>query len=152
MKSAEFKDSADFTNYKYYKDEVVDQSATPDVDLDVTTRIILYVSKGPKETTEPTTKPTTEPTTKPTTEPTTKPTETTAPAERTITVDIPLVAQDTAYDLSVFYKGVEILTLEIQPDTKVISVSLTGSGKQNYDLYRDGKWIGTHTVDFAKNG
>jgi len=136
------------------KDEVVEQSATAGEDLDVTTKIILSVSKGPKATTEATTEPTTEPTTKPTTEPTTKPTEepTEPEKESTKNVNIPLEAQTEAYDLSIFCDGNEVITLEIEPETKTVTVSLTGKGRQTYDLYRDGTWIGSHTVDFSKNG
>jgi hypothetical protein len=39
--------------------------------------------------------------------------------------------------------------VEVAPDTAVVTVTLTGNGIQVYDLYIDGEYYATETVDFA---
>jgi hypothetical protein len=39
----------------------------------------------------------------------------------------------------------------VAPDTAEVTVSLTGNGTQSYDLYIDGEFYATETVDFESN-
>ena len=39
----------------------------------------------------------------------------------------------------------------VAPDTAEVTVSLTGNGTQSYDLYIDGEFYVTETVDFESN-
>ncbi len=148
------------------KDVVVDQSVVDGTVLDVTTRIILKVSSGPQETTEPSTAPTeesTEPTqgtTEPTeTTPTEEPTEPTSGTTDPKTVTIPWVFalpsdRTEAYNLEIKYNNGSATALRqrIEPDQTSITVQLTGTGVQPYEVYIDGALYQTVNVDFANNG
>ena len=145
------------------KDEVVEQSVAFNTEIDVTAKIVLSVSKGPKETTPPTEKPTeppTEPTTEPTeateatevteateaTEPTTEPT---AAAETTKVVQISLPEREEAYVLSLFCDGQMVReATQINPGTKQIEVALTGSGTKEYVIKINGEYYQSFKVDF----
>ena len=128
------------------KDEVVYQSVARNTEVDLTTRIVLSVSRGPEET-EETEKPTEEPT-----EATTEPTEGTAePIETTKTVRIMLPDHDEPYILGVYQNGQAVRESEqITPGTTYLEITLTGSGLQTYDVYVDGQKYQTIEVDFDK--
>ena len=68
--------SFDYVDSDREKDEVIGQSVTKFTEVDITTAIVLTVSKGPEETTRETAEPTTKPT---------EPTESTAPSEEETT-------------------------------------------------------------------
>ena len=75
-------DALKLTNYRYEyvdsdreEDEVVSQSVNKFTEVDITTEIVLKVSRGPEETTQETTKETTAPTTEPEKNPTEESTE-----------------------------------------------------------------------------
>lgn len=126
------------------KDEVVEQSIAKGTEVDLTTKIVLSVSNGPKETTEA---PTTE---EPTEAPTEETTEaTTAPTEKTKVVTIMLENREEAYILSLYHNGQEIReSTTIQPGTQSIEVELTGTGIQTYEVYINGEKYQTIEVDF----
>ena len=146
-------------------DEVVEQSVVFNTEIEGTAKIVLSVSKGPKETTPPTEKPTeppTEPTTEPTeateateatdatdaTEPTTAPT---AAAETTKVVQISLPEREEAYVLSLFCDGQMVReATQINPGTKQIEVALTGSGIKKYEIKINGEDDQSFEVDFTK--
>ena len=103
--------------------EVVYQSIAQGTEIDVTTKIILRLSKGPKET-----------------EPPTEPKEET-PVDKSVTkkVTIRLPASDTAWELSIYRGGKPIREpILIQAGTTEITLELTGTGTQTYILYKDG--------------
>ena len=55
-----------------------------------------------------------------------------------------------AYVLSIFYKGKEVMeSREIAPGTTKISVKLSGTGKQTYDLYINDKFHNAQEVNFG---
>ena len=104
--------------------------------IDITTSIVLTVSKG-EEPTEP---------------PTTQPPETTQAPEVTKTVKVSLPADRTeAYKLTIMLgSGVTVLDdYEIKPGTDSISVQMTGSGVMYYEIYIDGEYVGSEKVDFS---
>ncbi len=148
------------------RDEVVKQSATKYVQIDVTTHIILYVSKGPAETKdnptrdttpEPSTEEPTEESTEAATEESTAPEETTeasepessAPAEVTKIVPIPLPEREEAYLVSLYYNGQVIReATQILPGTVSIRVELTGSGTQTFQIWINGSYYSSYDVVF----
>ena len=116
----------DFTNVEeeyVYSDrpenEVLYQSIAQGTKIDVKTRIVLRVSKGP-EPTEPTQQPTEEP-----------------KVTRTVTISLPV--KDADYQLTIYYEGKPVREPMIIPaGTSQITVELTGSGARTYVLYIDG--------------
>ena len=116
------------------KNQVIDQSVSDGMELDVNTRIVLTVSTGPAET-EP---------------------EETEPKTVTRQVDIPLPEMEESYILGLFLNGKPVReSLTIQPGTKTLTVELTGAGVQIYALYMNGEPMdepyGTYEVDFGTN-
>ena len=128
------------------KDDVVDINVTIGDDIDVTTKIILYISEGPVET-KPTEKPT---------DPPAPPQDTTAPSgEPTVTKRVTILppARDEAYTLGIMFNGVWIVSdRTIEPGADGFEVTLAGSGKQSYDIYIDGTKYGSEEVDFTTDG
>ena len=124
------------------KDVVVDQSVAKDTELDVTTKIILKVSKGPKET-----------------EATSQPTEsgeatsgTTEPQERTLPVTITLPIREEAYVVTLYSNGQIVKeATQIMPGTESISFQLTGTGIQTYDLYINDVFYNSYEVNFNED-
>ncbi len=160
-------DDLDFSNVepKYVesdepKDDVVDQSVDPYTEIDLTKKVILYISKGPEPTepsteppaTKPPTEPPTEAPTEETTEPTQEPTEPpTEAVEKTKTVTIQLPERENAYTLTLYYKGQAVREpSQILPGTTSVSVELTGSGIQIFDVYINGEKYQSIEVDFSK--
>ena len=124
------------------KGVVVYQSQKHNEEIDVTTEILLEISEGPEET-EPTTQPTEAPTTPPTEAPTQPPLVST-------NVVFQLPVRDVMYVMTVYQGGVEVVgATQIQPGTSSYSVTLTGIGTQNYDVYVDGFPYNTQTVEFS---
>ena len=121
------------------KDEVVDQSVKRDTLLDLTTPIVLSVSKGPAET-EPSTE-----------EPTEEPTEaTTEPQEKTRVVTITLPERSEAYILDLLQNGNQVReSQQIMPGTESVSVELTGVGLQRYAVYINNELYRYIEVDFT---
>ena len=119
------------------KNEVIYQSVAKDTDTDVTSEIIIQYSEGPKET-EP-------------------PVQETSPAtvpEETESFSVPLEVPDrqVEYRLEVCLKGsTEVVASKlVPPGTTQTYVDLSGTGTQEYDLYIDGAYLRTQTVEFTK--
>ena len=103
------------------ENEVLHQSIAQGTEIDVNTRIVLRVSKGP-EPEEETTLPTEEP-------------------DRSVTkeVKIQLPESDVAYELTIWLDGKQVREpIIIQPGVTEIKVELTGVGRQTYILKKDG--------------
>ena len=115
------------------KGEVIHQSVAKNEEIDVTTQIVLQVSKGPEETTAPTQ------------------TEAHDPKEPvTIGVQFSLPEKDSAYILSIFLDGKEVIeSQEIQPGTSSFVCNLTGTGTLKYDVYIDGEYYESKEVTFS---
>ena len=132
------------------KGEVVGQSVEKYEKIDVTTLIILDVSTGvpeiPTDPSEPTGGDSTEPTEPQPTEP-----EPTQPDDGTVTLDYVFVvpSRTESYELGIMLDGEWFLeSMTIQPGATTAQVRLTGTGTQNYDLYIDGVYYATETVEF----
>ena len=103
------------------ENEVLHQSISQGTEIDVNTKIILRVSKGP-EPTEEVTVPTEEP-------------------DRSVTktVKILLPEYEKAYELTIWLDGKQVREpIVIQPGVTEIEVELTGVGRQTYILKKDG--------------
>ena len=129
-----------FTNVTYErvesnepKNEVVAQPYKKGTDLDVTTKIVLSISKGPKET-----------------EPTEKPTE--APKRevtKNVTIELPSDRTED-YVVSVHYAGRTVVEdRQVTAGTTSIQVTLTGAGTQHYDIYINNTYYKTVKVEFS---
>ena len=145
------------------KDVVVEQSVVEGTLLDVTTRIVIKISSGPKETTEPAYTPT-ETTSEPTvdetegstsgTEDVTEPGEdTTEPVPVTIDYAFAVPDRDEGYSLEIKYSGGAIAWRgSIEPGQTSVSVKLQGTGVQTIELYIDGALYRTESVKFSDDG
>jgi len=125
-----------FTNVTYEskdsnepKNEVIEQPFKRGTEVDVTTRIVLTVSRGPKETEEPTE----------------------APAEdvtRKVTIELPTDRTED-YVVSIHYAGKTVVDDQnVKAGTASIDVTLTGSGTQHYDVYINDSYYKTVKVEF----
>ncbi len=125
-------------------DEVLKQSIAK-VEADVTTEIVLTVSNGPEETTETTTE---KPTEKPT-DPSQTPEKPPEPQEVTKSVSIPLPQREEAYLMSLRLNGSEVReSTQILPGKTSITVDLTGSGVQIYEVYINDEFYRNVEVKF----
>ena len=116
--------------------------------VDVTTKIILDVSTGvsqmPIEPSDPS-------------EPadTTKPTETpptTPDGMQTLEYAFIIPSRTESYQLSIKAGGEWLLeNMTIQPGANSVRIMLTGSGTQMYELYINGVYYTTETVEFDPN-
>ena len=99
--------------------------------VDVTTTIILTISKGPKPTEPPAT---------------TQPTE---PPEvtKSITIALPTDRTET-YNLAIEFEEEMVVNVDLTPDTATYEFSLTGRGSGEFSIYIDGELLRTETVNF----
>ena len=145
------------------KDVVVDQSVVEGTLLDVTARIVIKISSGPKETTEPTytpTESTPEPTVDETEAPTSGTEESTEPSgdsaePKPVTIDYAFAVpdRDEGYSLEIKYSGGAIAWRgSIEPGQTSVSVKLQGIGVQAIELYIDGALYKTESVKFSDDG
>ena len=99
--------------------------------VDVTTRIILTLSKGPEPTEPPAT---------------TKPTE--APeVTKSITIALP-TDKTEEYNLAIEFDEEMVVNVDLSPDTATYEFTLTGRGTGEYAIYIDGVLLRTETVNF----
>ena len=113
------------------ENEVLYQSVTQGTELDVNTKIILRVSKGP-EITEP---------------------ETQEP-DRSVTkiVKIKLPNSEQAYQLEIYLNGKPVREpITVKAGETEIEVELTGTGRQTYRLYWDGQQMPEPYDEFEVN-
>ena len=132
------------------KGEVVGQSVAKYEKIDVTTLIILDVSTGvpemPPDPSEPT-----DPGTTDTTQPQPTDPEPSQPDDGMVTLDYIFVvpSRTESYVLGIMLDGEWFLEgMTIQPGATTALVKLTGTGTQSYDLYIDGVYYATETVEF----
>ena len=105
--------------------------------VDVTTRIILTLSLGPKPTEPPATSKPTEP-----------PVVTQAP-EVTKNIVIALPSDRTeAYNLAIEFEEEMVVNVDLTPDTATYEFELTGRGSGEYAIYIDGELLRTEQVNF----
>ena len=140
-----------FTNIKYEavesneaKDSVVKQSVPEGFVIEVTAEITLEYSKGPKETTAPTTS-----------DPTTAAPTTGADMEVTMPYKLILpTGMSEPYSLMLKKNGVDVMpeAYVAQPTETSLVVELTGTGVQTYQLYVNGEYHSEIKVDFIPYG
>ena len=100
--------------------------------VDVTTTIILTISKGPKSTEPPATS---------------KPAE---PTEVTKVINIALPTDRTEpYNLSIWFEEEMVVHEQLSPDTATYEFSLTGSGTGTFEIWIDDELLRTEKVDFG---
>ena len=130
-----------FTNVRYEptessrpENEVVYQSVTKNENVDVSTEVIVQYSTGVAETVPQQPSPTGS--------------EATAPP---FSVSWVVPERDVEYRLDVCLGGTsEVLFSKlIPPGAKTVLLDLSGSGVVYYDLYIDGEFVETKTVDFT---
>ncbi len=128
--------SIEYVDSNEPKDTVVSQSHEKNVEIDINTKITLEVSKGPKI--EPSTP--------------SNPSEPTYP-EGTESVVLALPEDYmNDYTLEIRNNGQVVGTYPIKAGTASITVSLTGSGKQTYELWIGNAMFSSQEVDFTANG
>ena len=114
--------------------KVCDVSIAAGVRVDVSTTIVLTVSKGPKPTEPPAT---------------TAPTKPTEAPEVTKSITIALPSDLTAeYNLSIVFEGEMVINVDLTPDTATYEFELTGRGSGEYSILIDGVLLRTETVNF----
>ena len=125
------------------KDQVVTQSVQKNTEIDVTSEILLQVSRGPKET-EPETEAGEE-------------TEATEDSGKTeiVSIAFSLPQRKEVCVLSIYRvegdERIEVIEAqEISPGTASFFLDLTGTGTQIYEVYIDGELYRTQTVEFTK--
>ena len=134
------------------KNEVIKQPYAEGTKVDITEKIVLSVSKGPKPT-EPPEKETEKPAEKPTDPPAKEPEPTEAPVipevTKTVTIDLP-GDRDADYVLGLYRNGKAVLEeTVITAGTGSIDVTLTGAGTVYYDMYIDNSYFKTVKVEFS---
>ena len=151
------------------RDEVIEQPFPEGEEVDITTRIVLTISKGSKETEPPTTEP---PETKPPVKPTEAPQEPDEPIQKpteppaqnaggssgtnqnvTKKVKFPLPTDRTEkYLVSLYLNGMQVIEdTMVSPNTAELDVVLTGSGTQTYVIYINNQEYKKVKVDFNAN-
>ena len=143
-RAKELLDQQGFTNVEPQEVEsqqekgmVISQSVEKGKEVDVTTKVVLQVSKGPEETTEAT-----------------QEHETTIATggEEPVSIAFSLPEREEPYILSIFQDGKEVVeSREIQPGTITVSVPLSGVGTIQYDLWIDGEYYRSQTVEFTND-
>ena len=146
-KALELLEQLGFTNVKTKdidsdqpKGEVITQSVRKNEETDVTTEILLQVSRGPKET---------------------KPQETESnqteesKATQTASIAFALPARKDVVILTIYRvegdERIEVIDAqEISPGTASFFLDLTGTGTQIYEVYIDGELYKTVSVEFTK--
>ena len=99
--------------------------------VDVSTTIILTLSKGPEPTEPPAT---------------TKPTE--APeVTKYITIALPDNMTEE-YNLSIEFEEEMVVNVQLEPGTATYEFTLTGRGSGEFSIFIDGELLRTETVDF----
>ena len=112
---------------------VLDQPFRVNAEVNKAEKIVLTISSGTAPTETPTVPKATE------------------PEPKTINVTFMLPAERTeAYVLSILQNGREVVEAqEIQPGTGSVTVKLTGTGKQTYDLYINNEFYNSQEVNFG---
>ncbi len=111
--------------------KVIRSNIMADDKVDVTTKIILTISKGPEPTQPPAT-----------TQP--KPVDVT----KTFPVALP-TDRTTEYNLSIHFEDEMVVNVQIQPGTTTYNVTLEGTGVGEIEIYIDGELLRTEKVDFG---
>ncbi len=118
------------------KDTVIGQSIADGEEVPQGTLVMLTVSNGPEETEPPETEP-----------PETEPPET-DPPEQTITYTLELDAYETDVTVEVREGNVVVFSTALPAGQTSVELTLTGAGRQYYDIYINGNFLKIISVDF----
>ena len=136
-----------FTNVRYEKmesqkpaGEVIYQSVSKNVEVDVESEIIIHYSEGPKETEEPIIEET-----EPSMEDASEPEE----VEITAAFTLPERQEEYRLDICLTGTGEVVDSKMIPPGTTSTMVQLTGKGTIHYDLYINGEYECEKKVTFT---
>ena len=108
---------------------VVYQSIKKNEEVDVTTELILEVSEGPKANTPSDVE--------------------TMPDAKTVKATFTLPLKESDFTLKILYEEESLGEWKIEAGSTSTTITLTGSGSQNYDLYIDGEFYQTQRVKFT---
>ena len=143
---------------KEAKDEVISQPYQKGEKVDITSKIVLVISKGNKDSDTSKDDDTVEedffyPQETPVTPEQPPVSETPVNKNKTKTVSFSLPNDRTEqYMLGIYYNGKQVVEdTIISPDRTEISMTLTGSGTRSYDLYINNQFYKTVKVDFDAN-
>ena len=149
------------------KGHIVRQSLTAGAEVRLDSAIVLYISEGTHETEPPedTTDPseTTDPSTPPDPSDPDATVEPEDPSDPTEDSDVPetvtkqqvigIPNRQETYALSIYHNGVAILeSITINPGQSSVTISLTGTGTQTYEIYVNGAYHNSFTVEFKIDG
>ena len=138
--AAETLESKGFRNYSVQEEysesvaegKVIRSNIVAGDRVDVSTTIILTISKGPKPTEPPVT---------------TAPTQPTA-VTKSIIIALPSDRTEE-YNLSIEFEEEMVVNVDITPDTVTYEFTLTGSGSGEFAIYIDGELLRTEKVNFG---
>ena len=124
------------------KDEVIYQSVGKNKEVDVNAEIIIHYSEGPKEL-PPTTQPAA-------TLPEPDPGSSMEKIEMTVTFGVP--EREEEYRLDICLGGTKdvLVSKMIAPGSASTYVELTGRGLVAYDLYVNGEYLETRSIEFTE--
>ena len=105
------------------KDTVVSQSVEKNTEVDINTQIVLEVSKGSVQ-------------------------ETTPQITKSITLKLPDGLTDP-YTLRIVSDGLVVYETTVQPEQTELSVLLSGTGTEYFDIYINGVYSWPERVDFT---
>ena len=139
-----------FNNVRYEEVEsrkpagqIIYQSVEKNKNVDVTLEIIIHYSAGPQET-------------QPATTEATLPPDNTEPEETkaiwTVTFSVPQREEEFRLDVCLAGTGNVLASKMIAPGSTSAFVELSGTGLVAYDLYIDGEYYDTKTIEWTKAG
>ena len=150
VRAKELLDQQGFNKVRYEEVEsqkpagqVVYQSVEKNKNIDVNAEIIIHYSAGPQETQAPTTEATLPPDN-------TEPEET--KAIWTVTFSVPQREEEFRLDVCLAGTGNVLASKMIAPGSTSAFVELSGTGLVAYDLYIDGEYYDTKTIEWTKAG
>jgi len=124
------------------KNEVIYQSVAKNKEVDVNSEIIIHYSEGPKELPQPT-----QPTV---TLPENTPGSSTEKIEMTVTFAVP--EREEEYRLDICLAGTRdvLVSKMIAPGSTSTYAELTGRGLVAYDLYVNGEYLESRSIEFTE--
>ncbi len=131
----------EYVNDDADKDTVIGQSIDPGEDVPEGSKIILTVSDGPEETEPPETEP-------PETEPPETEPPVTEPPEVTIQYALQLDPLESDSTVELRQGNIVVCSAGVTAGQTEVTLSLTGSGSQYYDVYINGTFDKIIAVDF----
>ncbi len=144
-RAKELMEQQGFKNVRYEQvesqkpeNEVVYQSVTKNTEVDVSSEIIVHYSQGPQEVEQPTQAPTV-----PEGNGTDK-------FSMTVTFSVPESSEEYRLDIALAGTDEVLVSKLIAPGSTSTYVELTGKGLVAYDLYINGEYLETRSIEFTE--